>query len=296
VKCPETGRTVHDAAELTTALSSAGPGTVILLAAGTYDGQFTINRAANAARPAWLCGGRDAVLDGGGTKSGYGLHLQHADYWRIVGFTVTNSQKGVVLDTTSRAVVQSVDVHQIGDEAIHLRSTSTSNLVLENTVSGTGQHNQKFGEGIYVGSAKKNWCQWSGCQPDRSDYNVVARNIISGTTAENVDIKEGTQFGQLLDNSLSGEGGLTAADSWVDVKGNNWQIVNNRGKNSPNDGFQTHSVVNGWGSSNVFDGNVADVQGPGFGIHLTPVDENVVRCNNTQAGAAQGLSNVTCNS
>ena len=48
-----------------------------------------------------------------------------------------------------------------------------------------------------VGSAESNWCQRSGCQPDRSDRNLVEGNDIAGTTAEAVDIKACTSDGVL---------------------------------------------------------------------------------------------------
>jgi len=294
VACPDGGASVSTADQLTAALAAAGPGSVIHLSEGTYHGRFTVAHSATQGSPAWLCGPAGAVLDGGEVKSGYGLHLDGVSYWRLVGFSVTDAQKGVVLDGTSHTVVQGLSVHQIGDEGIHVRSASSANLIIGNSVHNTGLRKAKFGEGIYIGSANSNWCTYSGCRPDRSDYNVVAQNTIAATSAENIDIKEGTQYGKVIGNSFSGAGGLTAADSWVDVKGNDWIITGNRGATSPADGFQTHSVVDGWGTGNVFSGNTAIVDGAGYAIHLAPVLGNVVRCSNTETGARHGLSNVAC--
>jgi hypothetical protein len=53
-------------------------------------------------------------------------------------------------------------------------------------------------------------------------------------------------------------------------------------------------VVDGWGTGNVFRGNTAKVDGPGFGFALTPARANRVACDNTSSGAGEGLSNVTC--
>ena len=44
----------------------------------------------------------------------------------------------------------------------------------------------------------------------------------------------------------------------------------------------------------VFDGNIADVRGPGYGFEFRPVADNRVTCSNTALAAAQGLSNATC--
>ena len=184
-------------------------------------------------------------------------------------------------------------MHDIGDEGIHLRSASTNNVVLNNVVSHTGLHEAKFGEGIYVGSARSNWSLYGGGGPDRSDNNIVQGNTISFTTAESVDIKEGTTGGSVVHNTFNGSG-MTAADSWVDVKGNGWLVAFNSGLNAPNDGFQTHQIVSGWGDANTFRSNVAAVNGPGYAFHLTVVGANVVGCDNTFSGAALGLANVAC--
>ncbi|BEP13649.1 hypothetical protein acdb102_19600 [Acidothermaceae bacterium B102] len=295
VSCPAATVNVTTAVQLTAALHGARPGTVIALADGTYLGNFLANVPGTKDAPIYLCGGRGAVLDGGNVKIGYVLHLQGADYWRVVGFSVRNAQKGVVADATSHSVVQGLSVTDVGDEGIHLRAASSFNVVAGNVVARTGLLTEKFGEGIYIGSARKNWPKYGiGGGPDRSDYNVVRGNTISATTAENVDIKEGTTGGLLEGNTFDGAGGLTAADSWVDVKGNNWRIANNTGTHSPNDGFQTHQILPGWGTGNVFSGNHSVVDGPGYGIHLTNRDGNTVTCDNTVSGAGAGSSNVTC--
>ena len=64
-----------------------------------------------------------------------------------------------------------------------------------NTISDTGLRRDKFGEGVYVGSAQSNWCKHSDCEPDESDRNVVEGNTIFDTGAESVDLKEGTTGG-----------------------------------------------------------------------------------------------------
>lgn len=292
--CPAGGKTVSNADQLQAALSAAKPGATIVLAPGTYVGNFQATTSGTAANPITLCGESASILDGDSTGKGYVFHLDRASYWHLVGFSVRNGQKGVVADGTVGSVIQGLTVSGIGDEGIHLRATSTDNLVTGNTVSNTGLLKAKFGEGIYIGTAKSNWCDYSGCQPDKSDRNVISKNTISHTTAENVDIKEGTTGGTLSGNSFDGSGLSGGTDSWVDVKGNDWIIEGNTGTTSPKDGFQTHQIVDGWGTRNVFRNNIAHVNGPGFGFALRPALNNVVECNNTVAGAASGTSNVSC--
>jgi parallel beta-helix repeat protein len=286
---------VSTASALTKALASAKPGEKIALKAGSYVGNFVAATSGTKAQPIVLCGSSSAILDGGDQSKNYVFHIDHANYWTLSGFSVTNGQKGVVADGTTGSIITGLTVHAIGDEGIHLRDNSVANTVTGNTVSGTGLLKAKYGEGIYIGSAKSNWCSYSNCQPDRSDRNLIENNTISNTTAENVDIKEGTTGGILKGNSFNGTGMVEdGGDSWVDVKGNSWTITGNHGVHSINDGFQTHQILDGWGTDNVFSDNVAAVDGPGYGFSLTPVLGNKVQCNNTVTGAAQGTANVSC--
>jgi len=292
-ECGDPTTVVETSDDLVAALAAAAPGDTIVLAAGTYSGNFVASTSGTADKPIALCGTADSILDGGGTEKGYVFHLNGAAYWQLSGFAVTNGQKGVMADTTVGSVIEGLTVSRIGDEAIHLRKFSTDNVVRGNTISDTGHRKPKFGEGIYIGTAESNWCDISDCQPDRSDRNVIEGNTISGTTSESVDIKEGTTGGVLRGNSFDGSA-LQEADSWVDVKGNDWLIDGNTGANSYLDGFQTHEILDGWGTGNTFTNNTASVNGDGFGFSLTPVRDNVVECSNAVSAAGEGFSNVDC--
>lgn len=290
--------TVRTAGELTRALAAARPGQVIQLADGTYRGQFTIRTSGTASAPVTLRGSRGAVLDGGGTSSGYALHLDGVRSWRLEGFTVRGAQKGVVLDRSSSVVLRGLDVGGTGMEAVHFRSASSDNRLEDSLVHDTGRSVPGYGEGVYLGSAVSHWDRYGGGGPDRSDRNVVVGNRIWATTAESVDVKEGTTGGVLQGNSFDGAGltGAHFADSWVDVKGNGYRVTGNRGVRSLRDGFQTHVQLAGWGRGNVFSANQLTVDGPGYGI---AVDEPAtsgtrVTCDNTVTRAGRGLSNVPC--
>jgi hypothetical protein len=288
---------VATAAELQRALDEATPGQLIRLADGRYEGNFVAAAQASADAPITLCGSRGAVLDGGEVDGDYTLHLSGTTYWQVSGFTVTGGQKGVMVDAGVGNRIQELMVTSMGDEAVHLRTGSTDNVVAGNTIRDTGLRRAKFGEGVYVGSAESNWCQISDCEPDRSDRNVVEGNDIAGTTAEAVDIKEGTTGGILRDNTFDGAD-MVESDSWVDVKGNAWQVIGNTGTAAPEDGFQVHEVVDGWGQDNVFTGNTGTVDGGGYGINIagprTIRESTTVACDNRTEGSDSGLSNVEC--
>jgi hypothetical protein len=297
VTCPAASVKVSNAATLEQALAQARPGDSISLADGTYVGNFAAEISGTPAKPIFLCGGPRAVIDGGDTEDGYAFHLNRVSYWRLVGFTVRDAQKGVMADGVVGTVIQGLTVEQIGDEAIHLRAFSSDNVVRDNIVRTTGLRREKYGEGIYIGTAESNWCTVTNCKTDTSDRNVVLGNHISDTTAESIDIKEGTSDGKVIGNTFDGSrlSGSHNNDSWVDVKGNGWLLQGNTGSHSTEDGFQTHQILEGWGTGNTFRGNTANVDGPGYGFHLTS-DGNKVTCDNKANDAAEGLSNVACTS
>ena len=286
---------VTDATALTRALAAARPGDWIHLSPGTYHGQFEASAQGTASAGIVVCGPRTAVLDGGGIDAGYGFHLT-ANRWTLSGFTVTNSQKGIVLDGASHAVLRDLAVVGIGDEGVHFRAFSTDDLLEGSIIHDVGRHDAHSGEGVYVGSAVSHWGGFSGGRPDASDrIRIVGNTIGPNTTAESVDIKEGTTGTVVEDNHFDG-GGMTAADSWVDAKGNDALIVGNTGRDTPIDGFQTHVILRGWGDGNRFDRNVADIGSGAYAFRIDPEGRgNVVTCDNKVTGsAAAGLANVPC--
>jgi parallel beta-helix repeat protein len=283
---------VRDSAGLRQALAAAKPGDVIQLADGQYQGNFTGRANGAADRRITLCGSRHAVLTSGG---GYSLHLDGASYWRLAGFTIRGGEKGLMIDRGQHNIIEGLLIEQTGHEGLHLRSASSDNLVRGNEIRQTGRGSPEFGEGIYVGSAQANWSRFGGGGPDRSDRNLIEGNTISDTTAECVDIKEGTSGGTLRANTFSGRG-LSGgfADSWVDVKGNGWTIVDNVGSDSKVDGFQVHQIVPGWGIGNRFGNNRATLSGSGLAINITQnAALNQVSCDNQVIGGT-ALSNVPC--
>ncbi|MDB5252599.1 MAG: coagulation factor 5/8 type protein [Flaviaesturariibacter sp.] len=297
---------VSTATELKAALETALPGDEIVLADGHYEGRFVIQPNADgiAARKITLRGSRNAILDGGSTSTGYVLHLQ-ADYWILKGFTITNGLKGLMLDGASYNQVDSIRVHGIGEEGIHLRTFSSHNLLTRIDVTNTGLHTADYGEGIYIGSAKSNWATYTNGQPDLCDANEVRQcHVGPGISAECIDIKEGTTGGFIRNNLFDATGitGANSADSWIDVKGNNYLIEGNTGTNPAGsllvDGYQVHVAVGGWGNNNEFRSNTCAVNAAGYGflIKLTSssgtATGNKVYSDNLVTGAASGVANI----
>ena len=315
---------VATSAQLAAALVGAEAGQTIRLAAGEYHGAFVTQRAGTASRPITLTGPRTAVLvnDGpagdapdcpvptAGWDSGYGLWLSGAPYWNLTGFTVKDSKKGVVLDSSPHVVIDGLYVHHAEEEGVHFRRSSADGVIRNSVVEYTGLVQPGYGEGVYLGSAGSNWGgHGNSSGVDRSDRVLVENNRIGPyIAAEPVDVKEGTTGGVIRGNTFDGRGisGQNSADSWVDVKGVDYLIENNSGAFAPPgtfaNGYETHnpattpSFQNGCG--NVWRGNSSDLGGVGaYAVKVTSPSSctarpNVVYASNTVRNAVSGLTNV----
>ncbi|MFF2520690.1 discoidin domain-containing protein [Streptomyces liangshanensis] len=315
---------VATSAQLAAALADARPGQTIRLAAGEYHGAFATQRAGTAAAPITLTGPENAVLvnDGpsgdapdcpaptAGWDSGYGLWLYGAPYWKLTGFTVKDSKKGIVLDNSPHATLDRVYVHHVDEEAVHFRRSSSDGVIQNSRISNTGLVQKGYGEGVYIGSAGSNWgCHGNTGGVDRADRVQVLDNRFGpDIAAEHIDVKEGTTGGVIRGNTFNGTGisGENSADSWVDVKGVGYLVENNTGTfSSPGtfaNGYETHnpstspSFRNGCG--NVWRGNRSDLGGTGaYAIRITSTsqcagDPNVVHASNTVTNATSGLTNI----
>ncbi|MFJ8076020.1 right-handed parallel beta-helix repeat-containing protein [Streptomyces sp. NPDC096176] len=244
---------VDTATELKAALTAARPGDTIQLADGTYSGNFKTTVDGTAGSRITLTGSSRAVLKTGG---GYGLHLDGASYWTVQGITVTGGQKGIMTDAADGVVIDSVTVHGLDMEGVHFRKSSRNGVIKNSRIYDTGNDGRGMGEGVYVGSA--------GGTSDRSDNAQILNNTIGPDVGgEAIDIKEGTTGARIVGNTFDGRG-LTGAnydDSWVDVKGNDVLVENNTGRNTSNNGYETHTQQSGWGCGTVFRGNDSDLRG-----------------------------------
>lgn len=310
---------VNSAASLTAALAGVAPGDTIALAAGTYDGAFYATRSGTSANPITLTGPRTAVLSNssgacdpnvpsspsGISYCGYGLHLNKVQHWHLTGFTVANSAKGIILDGSSNNLLDGVEVSNVGDEGVHFRTASSGNTIQNSLIHDTGTAQPGYGEGLYFGSAQSNWSKYgeNGSGPDRSDNNKALNNTFRAIAAEHIDIKEGTQGGLVQGNTFTGGvSGANSADSWVDVKGNNYTITGNHGTYTTGtlvDGYQTHQILSPYGCGNVWrsnDSNLGNVAA--YAINATNQSScgsnlNVVYSSNTVTNATKGLTNIT---
>ncbi len=307
---------VSTAAQLTAALLDSRPGDVITMADGIYKAKlkssipigttyytasFIASQSGTAANPIVLQGSRNARIDGGGLGGYYGLYIIAANHVQVKGITVENGNKGIILDKSNNITLESVEVRDIHDEGVHIRGISKDVTVRDSYIHHIGKNkttgviDNHYGEGIYVGSANSsNWCTYSNCQPDASDRAQIIGNTIVSTGGESIDVKEGSSYGVIQNNTFNNQGINTKADSWVDIKGNNWLIDGNQGSYAVANGYEVHGVLTGWGNNNTFSNNTATNVGQyGFWFQNN-VTGNKFLCTNTATNAPSGLANVTC--
>ena len=94
------------------------------------------------------------------------------------------------------------------------------------------------------------------------------------------------------------------ADSFVDVKGDNYIIKSNTGTIGLNsqkvsyqlDAYQQHVVLTGYGNNNTFQSNTVTGAISGYVVYLMSSGTgNIVTCDNVALTKAKGITNVgTC--
>jgi hypothetical protein len=312
---------VTTGAELEAAIATAQPGDTIRMADGIYRAEAFATISGTPDAPITLTGSRDAVIINDHFEASttpcpsghtaYGVWLNNASYWHLVGFTIAYSKKGIVVDHATGVLISGVLVHDIAEEGVHFRRSTTDSAIVGSTVHTTGLVQPGFGEGVYIGSAFGNWRCYGEAgagTPDRSDrIRVVGNRLGPNVAAELIDIKEGTVDGQVIGNFFDGRGitGANSGDSWVDAKGSNYQFTGNFGfyQQTPGsvfaNGYETHEQFQlGYGCGNVFRGNFSALGGVGnYAFNVTnqdrcPTNPNIVYDSNVVTGAVVGLTTI----
>ena len=325
---------VSTANELQYALVNAKPGQIITLKPFTtysiadcndktvciYNNGsgFKVPKGVNGTKnnPIKLVGPKSAIITSNDIGSKYGLHLQGNEFWVLEGFTITNSSKCVMLDSSSHNIINNLRITQSGFEAMHLRKFSSFNTISNCYIDSTGMDATAFlkgyAEGVYVGTANSNWINYSNNQVDTSNYNIITGNVFGGLIrSENIDIKEGTKGGEISNNTFNGLGcnGNNSADKYIDIKGDYYTIKCNIAKGNSQsivNGFEVNInkittknglVVNkNFGDYNTFSNNFLDMTGTtGYALFINSysgIVHNTPCSNNTAKNAASGLCNL----
>jgi len=217
---------VSSSDELVHALDTAIPGDLIELTPNTtFQGNFNFSNNGSTEYPIALVGPRTATVTTGYLSKGYGIHLT-ASHWRLSGFSVKNSGKGIVIDNADNNVIRGIELSEIGQEAIHIGNNSSNNLIHRNYINKTGLEIPNAGRGIVVGTEPINWVmlddiksvELNAAESDKSNANRVVSNLIGpGVPAELIKLHKGSSGGTISNNTFISDENMLAS-SWIDLK------------------------------------------------------------------------------
>lgn len=136
---PATPRVVNVAniSQLRSALSSANPGDVILLANGTYSGSISISRSGTATDPIFIRGQSQSGVILDGTGSTYGITVSGANV-TVENLTVQGSNRGMQLASTSDVVVRRLRITNVFYGINGMGGTNRNYYICDNTLEGKG--------------------------------------------------------------------------------------------------------------------------------------------------------------
>lgn len=263
---------VTTATELKAALKSAGAGDKIVLAAGTYVGNFKLEAGGSQYNPIWIVAedtDNMPIINGGDYNNSYALTIDGEGaggigYIYIQNIKATNGRGGIFVDQADYVTIDGVEVYNIGQAGIHLRDGSQYSIVKNSYIHDTGLYNVKYGEGIYIGSDYTKWPGTGGSEYDPAvDYAQILNNKIGpNVSAEHIDIKEGSSHAYIIANSFDAAGMtdiLNGGLSFIDFKGNYTEAAYNTGTQNNNEYFENAFEINeksaGWGAYNNIHNN-----------------------------------------
>ena len=259
---------VDTVSELESALSSASAGDKIVIASGTYVGNFKLEEGGSQNKPIWIVGASASnmpILDGDDYNNSTALAIDGEDaggigYVYIENIKVTNARTGISVDQADYVTIDDVEVYEVGQSGIHLRDGSEYNIVKNSYIHDTGLYNVKYGEGVYIGSDYTKWPGGSSASEydPAVDYAQILNNKIGpNVTAEHIDIKEGSSYAFVIGNTFDAEGMndiINGGLSFIDFKGNYAEAAYNIGDQNDNEYFENAFEINeksdNWGAYN----------------------------------------------
>ena len=168
------------------ALGRIAGGDTVYVRSGTY------NEALYIAGPAGKTGanttisaypGDTVVLRGDSVNTGR-CKIINTSFVTFAGFTITNYNQGLFVDSSSNITIRRCTIHHVGQEGLHVHVNSSFVTIDSCTVHDTRQW-QYNGEGIYIGTGD--------AAPVDNTNNVTVRNTtIYNTTDEGIEFKIGT--------------------------------------------------------------------------------------------------------
>jgi parallel beta-helix repeat protein len=219
---PPTGTETAPFLDVQTAIYAAQPGDTVLLAPGTFTGEFETVRSGRPGAPITIAGEAGATLRGRGISEGRVLTVEN-DWIVVSGLRITRGDKGIWVQEATNVTLRDNTVRDTGGECIRVKYLAVRNEIAGNRIGPCGAVNfnlkasRKNGEGVYIGTAPEQLSRNPTTVSDASNQNWVHDNVIT-TRAECVDLKEGASLNVVERNTCSG--GQDPDGSGLDSRGN----------------------------------------------------------------------------
>jgi hypothetical protein len=277
-----TGRTADEAVRsATTAQKLAQPGDSILLQSGTYPPlKFVALQGTQKApimiRPADAAEGK-VILTSGDRAAGIGLSLEQCSHVVVRGMTITNSQKGIDVQSCRHCVVSNNSLTDLGQEGIHVGRLHTYDdtkqflgpasehvEVVENRIIGTGKVKAIYGEGIYIGTG--------AFEGDDTHDVLIERNVLNDISAEGIELKPGTTNLIVRGNQISNthheyNAAITIAIEGTGSPDGNYLVEHNRIWNIKKVQHGVAGIAIGHGNAIIRNNLIWNIEG-GIGIRV----------------------------
>ncbi len=195
--------------------------------------------------------------------------IVNSSFLKFAGFTITNIQQGLFVEASNHIILENLQVYNIGQEAVRIRSNSSFVVLRNSTIRDTRKWRYN-GEGVYIGTSASQ-------QPKTPPYDnthdiLVQRNTIYNTGDECVEAKEGTYNVTIDGNTMHDcllDPGITST-SWGGVE------------------VMEHEHFYGANPNHVIKNNIIRMAKTGVGVHTgAAVYNNLIY---GQTGSYRGIS------
>lgn len=264
------GTQQHPWCTINYAAGNAKPGDIVYVKNGTYREDVYINGRHGGASYITFQSypGHSPVIRGSSVDSGRNKIID-SSFIKFIGFTITNVQQGLFVETSNNIILQKLEVYDVGQEAVHIKFNS-SFVTIEDSIIRDTRRWKYNGEGVYIGTS-------SSQQPDAPPYDnthdiLVRNNTIYNTHDECIEAKEGT-YNVTID-------GNTMRECLLDpgITQPTWGAIE----------VMEHRKYYGSNPNHVIKNNIVHTAKTGIGLHTgATVFNNVIY---GQTGGAHGIS------
>ncbi len=187
---------VPDGDNLQARIDAAVEGDVLLLGNGPYAGFKIAGRHFSADRPLVIKAAPGAhPLIRGASYAGHLANITDASYIVLDGLTLAHTNQPIYCVSVDHLILVNLEVHDTGQEAIHVRGASRHIDIRHCRIYDTGHNKPQWSEGIYIGT---------GQPPFESvEYVWIEDNDIAQTAnSEGINLKTRTYHTTLRHNRV----------------------------------------------------------------------------------------------